>query len=111
MQAAARYEGGCSAQHPTVRALWEVVRSLPLDQKRAFLAFATGSDRYCCCRTLPLLPLRASSSPVNRLCCLWRAPVAEVFYRAGHAPRLRWQVVGFSGCMQIWSVAGAQTAG
>lgn len=44
-QAAARYEGGYGADHPTVRAFWEVMRDLPLDQKRRFLAFATGSDR------------------------------------------------------------------
>lgn len=45
MQAAARYEGGYSGDHPTVRAFWEVMHGLPLDQKRRFLAFATGSDR------------------------------------------------------------------
>ncbi len=45
LQAAARYEGGYSASHPVVQAFWEVVRALPLAQQRAFLAFATGSDR------------------------------------------------------------------
>ena len=49
LQQAARYEGGFSADHPTVRGFWEVVQALPLVQKRAFLAFATGSDR---CRHL-----------------------------------------------------------
>ena len=47
LQQAARYEGGYSAEHFAVKAFWEVVKALPLEQKRAFLAFATGSDRCC----------------------------------------------------------------
>lgn len=31
--------------YPTVLAFWEVLHSLPLEQKRAFLAFTTGCDR------------------------------------------------------------------
>lgn len=31
--------------HPSVRSFWAVLRGLPLEQKRAFLAFTTGSDR------------------------------------------------------------------
>ena len=45
LQAAAKYEGGFSAEHPTVRSFWQVLREMPLDKKKRFLAFATGSDR------------------------------------------------------------------
>jgi hypothetical protein len=45
LERAARYEGGYSADHPVVRQFWQVVKSLPLKEKRRFLAFATGSDR------------------------------------------------------------------
>ena len=49
LQAAAKYEGGFSAEHPTVRSFWQVLRELPLDKKKRFLAFATGSDRCAAC--------------------------------------------------------------
>lgn len=45
LEAAARYEGGFNAEHPLIRALWRIVKALPLEKKRRFLAFATGSDR------------------------------------------------------------------
>lgn len=45
LEAAARYEGGFSAEHPLIRQFWRIVQSLPLDKKRRLLAFATGSDR------------------------------------------------------------------
>uniref|UniRef100_A0A383VIU1 HECT-type E3 ubiquitin transferase n=1 Tax=Tetradesmus obliquus TaxID=3088 RepID=A0A383VIU1_TETOB len=45
MQAGARYEGGYSAGHPTIAALWSVLLALPVDEKRAFLQFCTGCDR------------------------------------------------------------------
>lgn len=58
LQAAARYEGGFAADHPTVRQFWRVVKALPLDKKRRLLAFATGSDR---CAALPPVPSPAST--------------------------------------------------
>ena len=68
LQAAARYEGGFSAEHPTVRSFWQVLREMPLDKKKRFLAFATGSDRCACpqknCGTLRrkiLFPWKARS--------------------------------------------------
>lgn len=45
LEAAARYEGGFSADHPTMRQFWRTVKALPLEKKRRLLAFATGSDR------------------------------------------------------------------
>jgi len=54
LEAFAQYEGGYHPNHPTVRALWEVVRGpeggsgtggLSLRDRRRLLAFATGSDR------------------------------------------------------------------
>ena len=41
----ARYEGGYSASHPTIRAFWEVVQGFNIDQKKRFLSFTTGCDR------------------------------------------------------------------
>ncbi len=45
LEAAARYEGGFSVEHPLIRQFWAIVKSLPLEKKRRLLAFATGSDR------------------------------------------------------------------
>uniref|UniRef100_A0A383WLR6 HECT-type E3 ubiquitin transferase n=1 Tax=Tetradesmus obliquus TaxID=3088 RepID=A0A383WLR6_TETOB len=45
MQAGARYEGGYSAGHTTIAALWSVLLALPVYEKRAFLQFCTGCDR------------------------------------------------------------------
>lgn len=45
LQAGARYDGGYSDTHPTVNSLWSVLQSLPIDEKRSFLQFATGCDR------------------------------------------------------------------
>ena len=45
LQRAARYEAGDHAQHPTVQALWRVIHSLTLEQKKHFLFFTTGCDR------------------------------------------------------------------
>lgn len=43
--AGARYEAGYHAGHPTVRAFWAALHSLPLEAKKRFLAFTTGCDR------------------------------------------------------------------
>lgn len=45
LESAARYDGGYGPDSPAVLALWRVLHSLPLEQKRAFLSFTTGSDR------------------------------------------------------------------
>ena len=50
LQRAARYEGGFGPDHPYIIGFWALVKALPLQQKKQFLAFATGSDR---CRTWP----------------------------------------------------------
>eukprot|EP00803_Ostreobium_quekettii_P009976 evm.model.scf_2796.2 EVM.evm.TU.scf_2796.2 scf_2796:5567-19194(-) len=45
LQQGAKYEGGYHADHPVIRNFWDVVLGWPLDQKKRFLAFATGCDR------------------------------------------------------------------
>jgi hypothetical protein len=40
-----RYEGGYSKTHPTIRAFWRVLHSLPYDQQKKFLSFATGCSK------------------------------------------------------------------
>uniref|UniRef100_A0AAR2IIL5 HECT domain-containing protein n=1 Tax=Pygocentrus nattereri TaxID=42514 RepID=A0AAR2IIL5_PYGNA len=39
------YKGEFSASHPTVRMFWEVFHNFPLEKKKQFLLFLTGSDR------------------------------------------------------------------
>eukprot|EP00753_Platysulcus_tardus_P007768 PLAT15478.5.p1 GENE.PLAT15478.5~~PLAT15478.5.p1 ORF type:complete len:938 (-),score=369.49 PLAT15478.5:1820-4633(-) len=51
---------GFEADDPTVTAFWHVVHSLPLQQKRALLRFATGSDR------VPLEGMAALSFKLQR---------------------------------------------
>ena len=45
LELAATYEEGYDHNHPTVKILWSVVSEMSLEQKKAFLMFATGSDR------------------------------------------------------------------
>lgn len=45
LRAAARYEGGYTADHQAVKWFWEIVGGMSLEQKRQFLSFTTGSDR------------------------------------------------------------------
>uniref|UniRef100_A0A665WAK9 HECT and RLD domain containing E3 ubiquitin protein ligase 4 n=1 Tax=Echeneis naucrates TaxID=173247 RepID=A0A665WAK9_ECHNA len=40
-----KYKGEYWADHPTIRLFWEVFHSLPLEKKKQFLLFLTGSDR------------------------------------------------------------------
>ncbi|EFN57786.1 hypothetical protein CHLNCDRAFT_21324 [Chlorella variabilis] len=67
LQAVAKYEGGYSAEHQEVRWFWEVLHSLSLEQKRAFLMFTTGSDRAPVggLGKLPLLIQRAGPDSDN----------------------------------------------
>uniref|UniRef100_A0A673YZH7 HECT and RLD domain containing E3 ubiquitin protein ligase 3 n=1 Tax=Salmo trutta TaxID=8032 RepID=A0A673YZH7_SALTR len=45
MEKNAVYKGEYSATHPTVRMFWEVFHEFPLEKKKRFLLFLTGSDR------------------------------------------------------------------
>uniref|UniRef100_A0A8C5BRH2 HECT and RLD domain containing E3 ubiquitin protein ligase 3 n=1 Tax=Gadus morhua TaxID=8049 RepID=A0A8C5BRH2_GADMO len=45
MEKNAVYKGEYSATHPTVRIFWEVFHDFPLEKKKQFLLFLTGSDR------------------------------------------------------------------
>ena len=80
LEAAARYEGGWSAEHPLIRHFWRIVKSLPLDKKRRLLAFATGSDRcdqpaagtcflfYKCAAQTSSTPAHKENPPSSSLC-------------------------------------------
>lgn len=46
LKSAAQYEGGFSASHPTIVDFWDVVMALTFEQKKSFLRFCTGCDRY-----------------------------------------------------------------
>lgn len=41
----AKYKDGYSSSDPTIRLFWEVFHELPLEDKKKFLLFLTGSDR------------------------------------------------------------------
>ncbi|KAF7667572.1 hypothetical protein LDENG_00055490 [Lucifuga dentata] len=45
MEKNATYKGEYTATHPTVRLFWEVFHEFPLEKKKQFLLFLTGSDR------------------------------------------------------------------
>lgn len=45
MEKNATYKGEFSASHPTVKMFWEVFHEFPLEKKKQFLLFLTGSDR------------------------------------------------------------------
>ncbi|XP_046391938.1 probable E3 ubiquitin-protein ligase HERC4 isoform X1 [Ischnura elegans] len=47
------YKNGYSSSHPTIRLFWEVFHEMPLDQKKKFLLFLTGSDR------IPIMGMKA----------------------------------------------------
>ena len=68
LEKVARYDGGYTAEHPTVRNFWSVIHSLPMTDKKKFLAFATGCDRAPVggLSKLPLL-IQRSGPDSNRL--------------------------------------------
>eukprot|EP01126_Amoeba_proteus_P035484 TRINITY_DN3582_c0_g1_i12.p1 TRINITY_DN3582_c0_g1~~TRINITY_DN3582_c0_g1_i12.p1 ORF type:complete len:544 (+),score=109.97 TRINITY_DN3582_c0_g1_i12:586-2217(+) len=39
------YDNGYDKEHPTIRAFWEVVHELSMEEKKQLLSFTTGSDR------------------------------------------------------------------
>uniref|UniRef100_A0A8D0BMM1 HECT and RLD domain containing E3 ubiquitin protein ligase 4 n=1 Tax=Salvator merianae TaxID=96440 RepID=A0A8D0BMM1_SALMN len=50
-----QYKGEYWAEHPTIKIFWEVFHELPLEQKKQFLLFLTGSDR------IPILGMKSLS--------------------------------------------------
>ena len=44
--AGTRYDGGYYAEHPTIKAFWSTLHTFTLEQKKKFLFFCTGCDRY-----------------------------------------------------------------
>ncbi|XP_045437769.1 probable E3 ubiquitin-protein ligase HERC4 isoform X5 [Pipistrellus kuhlii] len=47
------YKGEYWAEHPTIKIFWEVFHELPLEKKKLFLLFLTGSDR------IPILGMKS----------------------------------------------------
>ncbi|ERE89328.1 putative E3 ubiquitin-protein ligase HERC4 isoform 1 [Cricetulus griseus] len=47
------YKGDYWAEHPTIKIFWEVFHELPLEKKKQFLLFLTGSDR------IPILGMKS----------------------------------------------------
>uniref|UniRef100_A0A8B9EEK2 HECT-type E3 ubiquitin transferase n=1 Tax=Anser cygnoides TaxID=8845 RepID=A0A8B9EEK2_ANSCY len=45
LEESAVYKGDYTATHPTVRMFWETFHAFPLEKKKKFLLFLTGSDR------------------------------------------------------------------
>ncbi len=46
LKEAAQYDGGYHPQHPVIVQFWQVVMALTFEQKKSFLRFCTGCDRY-----------------------------------------------------------------
>lgn len=46
LESVARYEGSYNQEHPTVKALWQVLHSFSFEEKQAFLKFSTGCNRW-----------------------------------------------------------------
>lgn len=42
-----KYDGGYSADHPTVKSFWNTVRQMPTEEQKRLLMFATGSKKVC----------------------------------------------------------------
>ena len=49
LKAAAQYVGGFYPDHPIIVQFWDVVMALTFEQKKSFLRFCTGCDRYILC--------------------------------------------------------------
>ncbi|XP_034040932.1 probable E3 ubiquitin-protein ligase HERC4 isoform X2 [Thalassophryne amazonica] len=53
LEKSTEYKGEYWADHPTIKCFWEVFHSLPLEKKKQFLLFLTGSDR------IPILGMKS----------------------------------------------------
>uniref|UniRef100_A0A8D0ALA4 HECT and RLD domain containing E3 ubiquitin protein ligase 4 n=1 Tax=Sander lucioperca TaxID=283035 RepID=A0A8D0ALA4_SANLU len=53
LEKSTEYKGEYWADHPTIRLFWEVFHNLPLEKKKQFLLFLTGSDR------IPILGMKS----------------------------------------------------
>uniref|UniRef100_A0A671XN60 HECT and RLD domain containing E3 ubiquitin protein ligase 4 n=1 Tax=Sparus aurata TaxID=8175 RepID=A0A671XN60_SPAAU len=53
LQKSTEYKGEYWTDHPTIRLFWEVFHDLPLEKKKQFLLFLTGSDR------IPILGMKS----------------------------------------------------
>ncbi|XP_065815564.1 probable E3 ubiquitin-protein ligase HERC4 [Labrus bergylta] len=53
LQKSTEYKGEYWADHPTIRLFWDVFHDLPLEKKKQFLLFLTGSDR------IPILGMKS----------------------------------------------------
>uniref|UniRef100_A0AAR2KL31 HECT domain-containing protein n=1 Tax=Pygocentrus nattereri TaxID=42514 RepID=A0AAR2KL31_PYGNA len=53
LEKSAEYKGEYWAEHPTIKLFWEVFHELPLEKKKQFLLFLTGSDR------IPILGMKS----------------------------------------------------
>lgn len=45
LENSSNYKGGYSSSDPTIRMFWEVFHELPLEEKKKFMLFLTGTDR------------------------------------------------------------------
>uniref|UniRef100_A0A3P9MXW6 HECT and RLD domain containing E3 ubiquitin protein ligase 4 n=1 Tax=Poecilia reticulata TaxID=8081 RepID=A0A3P9MXW6_POERE len=53
LEKSTEYKGEYWAEHPTIKLFWEVFHELPLEKKKQFLLFLTGSDR------IPILGMKS----------------------------------------------------
>uniref|UniRef100_A0A3P9K827 HECT and RLD domain containing E3 ubiquitin protein ligase 4 n=1 Tax=Oryzias latipes TaxID=8090 RepID=A0A3P9K827_ORYLA len=53
LEKSTEYKGEYWAEHPTIKLFWEIFHELPLEKKKQFLLFLTGSDR------IPILGMKS----------------------------------------------------
>lgn len=82
MEKNAVYKGEYSATHPTVRLFWEVFHDFPLEKKKQFLLFLTGSDR------IPIHGMESLRIVIQSTCAEEHyLPVAHTCYNLLDMPR------------------------
>lgn len=106
LHSAARYDGGYNQEHPTVKAFWDVLSSFTLAEKKLFLKFTTGCDRW---EPLPRFLVRSIGFTVHLKICFrgcvqgWRTSCLlggyDCVYLTGAGSA--WP------CSQLWYIEGS----
>ncbi|XP_043262293.1 probable E3 ubiquitin-protein ligase HERC4 [Colletes gigas] len=81
----AMYKGGYTKNDPTILLFWQIFRELPLEEKKKFLLFLTGSDR------IPIQGMKAIKITMQPLGDERRLPVAHTCFNLLDLPRYQTQ--------------------
>ncbi|KAF7384056.1 hypothetical protein HZH68_014813 [Vespula germanica] len=81
LQRNATYKEGYSANDPTINLFWQVFHELPLEEKKKFLLFLTGSDR------IPIQGMKAIKIIIQPMSDERMLPVAHTCFNVLDLPR------------------------